>query len=504
VTALAESRPALATAARLSPASLATLPASVDRPDYDRTRPATGVVHLGIGAFHRAHQAFYLDALNRKGLGSYGVTGVSLRRADVREALEPQGGLYTLVVRDGARTSYRVIGSVQGVLLAPEDPAAVLARLTDPATRLVTLTITEKGYCLVPGGHLDVANPDIVHDLATPAAPRTAVGFLVEALARIRSAGGVPPTLLSCDNLPSNGHLLRAALTELGERREAGLGRWIEANVAVPCSMIDRIVPATTERDRAEVAQALGVLDQGAVIAEPFSQWVVENRVAAGFPDFAAVGVEIVDDVAAYERMKLRLLNGCHSSIAYLGQLAGYEMVAEALEDLNLRRFVERMMADEIAPTVSGFAADQLAAYSATVIRRFENKAMRHRTWQISMDGSQKLPQRLIGTLTDRVLAGAPFERLALALAAWFRFLAGTDDAGKKIEISDPRAAELGRLADGKLPEETVVAGMLERSGLFAPALAHSTALAAALAGSLRMLRRDGAKKVLAMPMFGG
>jgi fructuronate reductase len=490
--------------ARLSARTLAGLPASVVRPHYERGRLGSGVVHLGIGAFHRAHQAVYLDELIGRHRGAFGILGVSLRHANVRDALEPQDGLYTFLVRDGRHTTCRVIGSVLRVLVAPEDPETVLRNLTDPATRLVTLTVTEKGYCLAPGGRLDARHPEIARDLARPEAPRTAIGFLVEALSRIRAAGTSPPTLLSCDNLPSNGHLLRAALVDFAERRDAGLARWIDSTVATPSSMIDRIVPATVERDLAEVADTLGVVDRGAVVAEPFSQWVIEAHMSEGFPPLGEVGAEIVPDVAPYERMKLRLLNGCHSSIAYLGQLAGYDFVADALDDPRLRHFLERMMAEEIAPTLTEFSAERLADYSATLIRRFGNKAIRHRTWQISMDGSQKLPQRLIGTLADRARTGAPAERISLAIAAWFRFLAGTDDAGRPIEISDPRAAELVRLADPALPETVVVANMLERSGLFPPTLVRNTALRTMLSELLHLLRRHGAKEVLTMPALGG
>ncbi len=495
---------AASAAARLTPDRLTALPARVVRPDYDRRQAGTGIVHLGIGAFHRAHQAVYVDELNRRRSGPFAITGVSLRHGAVRDALEPQDGLYTVVIRDTARIDYRVIGSVRRVLLAPEDPRAVLDRLVDPATRLVTLTVTEKGYCLAPDRSLDPAHPEIAHDLASPEAPRTAIGFLVEAMRRIRAAGTAPPTVLSCDNLPSNGQLLRRTLAAFAARRAPDLGRWIEASVAVPSAMIDRIVPATTEQDLSDVAAALGVADPGAVVAEPFSQWVIEESVAEGFPDFAAVGVEMVADVAPYERLKLRMLNGCHSSIAYLSQLAGYAFVAEALDDPNMRRFIARMMAEEIAPTLAEFTTQRLADYAATVIRRFENKAMRHRTWQIAMDGSQKLPQRLIGTLADRVQSGAPFGRIALALAAWFRFLAGSDDGGGRIEVSDPRAREMAVLVDSGLPESVAVDNMLRRSGLFPPALAGSAALAAALADDLRLLRHHGARSVLAMQEFGG
>ncbi|HYB10432.1 MAG TPA: mannitol dehydrogenase family protein, partial [Alphaproteobacteria bacterium] len=274
--AAAETSPVTTRAVRLDSRHLATLPAAIRVPAYDRNRLEAGIVHLGIGAFHRAHQAVYIDDLLHKRFGPWGITGISLRQATVREALEPQDGLYTVVSRERARADYRVIGSVKSVLVATENPEAVLRCLTAPATRVVTITVTEKGYCFATDGRLDSNHPEIKHDLAAPRAPTSTIGFLVEALRRIRASGKAAPTIVSCDNLPSNGSTLRRTLIDFASLHADGLAAWIEGSVAVPSTMVDRIVPAATEADRAEVKSALAVEDRGTVVGEPFSQWVVE------------------------------------------------------------------------------------------------------------------------------------------------------------------------------------------------------------------------------------
>ena len=482
---------------RLEARWLKDLPSEVRGLSYDRNRIDTGIVHLGIGAFHRAHQAVYLDDLLSKEVEPWGIVGVSLRHSAVRDALEPQDGLYTLVVRHDSRTEYRVIGSVKSVLVAPEDPEAVIRRLAAPSTRLVTLTVTEKGYCLAPDGKIDPALPEIGHDLKTPDRPKSAVGFIVEALRRIRDAETPPPTILSCDNLPSNGRALRQALIDFAARRDEKLANWIERNAAIPSSMIDRIVPATTEADLAEVEAVLTFADWGAVVGEPFSQWVIEDRLGDRFPPLAGVGAEIVPDVGPYERMKLRMLNGCHSSIAYLGQLAGCEYVCDALAEPCLRHFIERMMVEEIAPTLSHFSNGRLNSYGAELMRRFANRAIRHRTWQISMDGSQKLPQRLFATIEDRLRSGASIKRLTLAVAAWIEFLGGKDDRGRPIDVSDPYARDLTRWADVQQSEAQIVANLVDRSGIFPESLRRSERFRRKLVDALALLRRLGAKEAL-------
>jgi len=434
---------------RLSQTSLAALPADVARPAYDLAAVNVGIVHLGVGAFHRAHQAVYVDDRLAAGEGDWAICGASLRAADTAEALTPQDGLYTLATRDASGEALRVVGSLRNLLVAPADPEALLAAMSDPQVRIVTLTVTEKGYCHDPAsGRLNEDHPDIRHDLASPARPKSAPGFLVEALARRRAAGVAPFTILSCDNLPSNGATARKVVARLAALRSAALGRWVEGEVAFPSSMIDRIVPATTDEDRARIAARLGVSDAWPVVTEPFTQWVVEDHFPTGRPRFEESGVTMVANVAPYELAKLRLLNGSHSTLAYLGYLSGYETVAEAMADAKLAALIAGLMAKESAPTLDARATGDLAPYMRELLARFCNPALRHRTWQIAMDGSQKLPQRLLGTIRARLAAGAPIDRLALGVAAWMRYVTGVDEQGRAIDVRDPLAARLKAIAE--------------------------------------------------------
>jgi fructuronate reductase len=333
---------------RLSNATLGDLPPNIERPGYDRTTIATGVVHLGVGAFHRAHQALVFDKAIAAGDLRWGVLGVSLRSPSVRDQMAPQDNLYSLVERDGSGQRTKVIGAVRAVLVAPEDPTAVVAALAAPDTHLATLTITEKGYKL-RGGQLDLNDPDIVHDLADLAAPRTAPGFLVAGLAARRDAGLRPFTALSCDNLPHNGGLLRDAVLAIARAHDADLAAWIEQNGAFPQTMVDRIVPATTTADVDAMAGRLAMEDHVPVNTEPFFQWVIEDRFCGPRPAFETLGVQLTDDVAPWEEAKLRLLNGAHSGIAYLGGLAGVEFVHEFVADTTGRRFVEALWRESVA-----------------------------------------------------------------------------------------------------------------------------------------------------------
>ncbi|WP_306222602.1 mannitol dehydrogenase family protein [Bosea beijingensis] len=430
---------------RLSASALAGLPASVRRPAYDRAALKPGIVHLGLGAFARGHLAEYTEDALEKRFGAWGITGASLQRPDQRDRLKPQDGLYTLLKLAPAGPELRVIGSVLDVLVAPESPSALIARLAAPETRIVSLTVTEKGYCHDPAtGRLKADHPDIVHDLANPHAPRSAVGILVAGLKARRDAGLGPFTALCCDNLPSNGHVLRGLVRDLAALTDDKLAAWIEANGAFPATMVDRIVPATTEADIAEVARLIGAEDAAPVIGEPFRQWAIEDVFAAGRPDWHEVGAQMVSEVAPFEFMKLRMLNGAHSSLAYLGYLAGHETVAEASGDPVLARFLGGLWA-EIIPTVPAPQGVVLADYAKALLTRFQNPAIRHRTWQIAMDGSQKLPQRLLGTIRERLKAGAGIDHLALGVAAWMRYVTGTDEKGGAIDVRDPLVAELKR-----------------------------------------------------------
>lgn len=460
------------TSSHLSDASLHSLPERVTIPGYDRSKVVPGIVHLGVGAFHRAHQAAYVDDCLAAGETGWGITGVSLRSADTRDALTPQDGLYTLAIRSSGIEKLQVIGSIGAMLVAPEDPDAVLAVLTDPRTRIVTLTITEKAYLRAAGGGLDTAHPDIVHDLANREMPRTAHGFLAEALARRRAAGTPPFTVLCCDNLPANGATLHRLLTEFAELRDARLGvkgdagiaDHIAHQVAFPSSMVDRIVPATTDADRARIAEELGVEDAWPVMTEPFCQWVVEDNFPGGRPAWEDFGVTMVGDVGPFEDMKLRLLNGSHSAIAYLGLLSGHATVDRAFADPAIRAFVDALWAEAI-PTLPKNAGLDTASYTAELAERFSNTALAHRTAQIANDGSQKLPQRIVASALECIEAGAVPEHLTLVIAAW---IAACEARGKTLperHFTDPLDVPLAALFERSLPTEEMVTAVFDLAG---------------------------------------
>jgi fructuronate reductase len=482
---------------RLSTQTLADLPADVIRPGYDRTQVKAGVVHLGIGAFHRAHQAVVFDDALNAGDLRWGITAASLRSPSVRDQMEPQDGLYTMLVRDGGSEQARIIGAVQDVIVAPQDPQALIAALASPDTHIVTLTITEKGYKLDPAtGALIEHDPQLAADLVSLASPRTAPGYLVAALAQRKAAGLAPFTAISCDNLPHNGTRLRNAVLALAARHDVTLADWIAEQGAFPETMIDRIVPATTPDDIAALTARLGVEDQAMVKTEPFIQWVIEDNFCGPRPDFGA-GVQITVAVAPWEEAKLRLLNGAHSGIAYLGGLAAIDYVHEVLALPEARIFVEALW-DEAETTLSPPAELDVAAYRHELIARFENPTLRHRTRQIAMDGSQKLPQRLLATIAARLDAGQGIDALTLAVAAWVRWQAGQDDLGQPHVIDDPLATPIAAALGAATTTQARVAAILAFDAVIPPALGANLHFRDALTHWLTILEHDGARVALA------
>ena len=490
---------AMTTRPRLAAAMLDRLPAGVLRPSYDRSAVATGIVHLGIGAFHRAHQAVMTDAVLARGDLRWGTLGASLRSPETRDALAPQDGLYTVAVRDEQGERLQVVGSVGTLMVAPENPHALLAAMASPTVGIVSLTVTEKGYCHAPAtGDLDERHPDIVHDLAHPKASRSAPGLIVEAL-RLRRAAGVPAfTALCCDNLPHNGATLKRVLVRFATLRDLDLGRFVAGELRCPSTMVDRIVPATTDADREAIAGKLGFHDAWPVLTEPFSQWVVEDDFAAGRPDWDAVGATFVSDVAPFELAKLRLLNGSHSALAYLGNLAGHETVADTMAAPGFALFVRDLMLEEAIPTLPQVPGLDLDRYAASLVARFRNPALRHRTWQIAMDGSQKLPQRLLDTIRDRIAAGASFERLALGVAAWMRYATARDDMGRSIDLRDPLADELRRRTAGIHDAGALIDALLGLDSVFAADLPAEPRFRAAVEAALSELLESGAAATVA------
>lgn len=448
------------------------MPANILTPALAK-RPATGIVHLGLGAFFRAFGCVYVaDAMAAAG-GDWGVVGVSLRSPDTRDALQGQGWAYTSVTLAAGAEIPRVISVLNNVLVAPEDPSAVLAALVDPAVKIVSLTVTEKGYCHNPAtGALNRSHPDIQHDLAQDL-PRSALGYLVRGLQMRRAAGLAPFTVLTCDNLPENGKMVRGVVLELAALIDLELADWIAEQGRFPSTMVDRITPATTPADIARVAALTGVHDAAPVMHEAFSQWAIEDDFVGGErPDFAAAGAEMVSDVTAHEHMKLRMLNGTHSSLAYLGYLAGHETIADTMADPVFVSYL-RQLWSEIIPAVTAPAGVNLNAYADALFARYANPSIRHRTWQIAMDGSQKLPQRLLGTLRENLEAGRASPRLCLAVAAWMRYVSGTDEAGQPIDVRDPLAARLQALSQAEDSPAAKVAVLLSLPEIFPADLAE-------------------------------
>jgi fructuronate reductase len=478
---------------RLSDETLANARGGAWPGAYDRAGVEIGVVHLGPGAFHRAHQAPVFDAL----LASdprWGVCGVSLRSPAVRDALAPQDGLYTMVELD-AEVRVRIVGSMKQLLTAAETPAAVLERLASPHTRLITLTITEKGYCLTPAGELDLAHPDIAFDLAQPASPRSAVGWLTAGLRARRAAGLAGLPIVSCDNLTDNGRKLGDAVMVLAEAQgDADLAAWIQQEVRFPNTMVDSITPATDDALRGRVSAAIGLSDAWPIQREAFTQWVIEDRLGADGERLASGGVTLAADVRPFEQAKLRLLNGAHSTLAYLGLLAGLPTVADATADPALGPFVERLMRQDIAPSLAPTPGLDLPAYITSILARFRNRAIAHQLSQIAWDGSQKLPFRLLGTIADALDAGRPTQRLALPLAAWMLFAARR--ARSADPLVDPLAATIAQIAAAPEPQQP--AQFLALKALFSSRLAADAHFLQEVARAHQRLSQGDVRAVLA------
>ncbi|WP_282609841.1 mannitol dehydrogenase family protein [Pelagibius sp. Alg239-R121] len=482
---------------RLSAITRTELPSSVARPSFDRSTTGVGIIHLGIGAFHRAHEAVYTDDVLTHSGGDWAICGVSLRQRTVQDQMDPQDGLYCVVERDGDGDRCRVIDAVTETLFAPDDPPALVARMAAPATKIVSLTVTEKGYCHDPAsGKLNLEDPGIVRDLNNPDRPSTAIGFLAAALNIRRLAGEKPFTVMTCDNLPHNGRMLASLVAAYAAELESAFSDWIRSEVAFPCTMVDRIVPATTDEELDALAQRLGMRDEAAVICEPFRQWVIEDNFAMGRPAWEEAGAQMVKDVGPFEDMKLRLLNGSHSMLAYLGFLAGYETIAETMAEPAFERLVRRYMNDEATPSLSLPPGVDLDSYKDQLVARFKNPALKHRTWQIAMDGSQKLPQRLLSVVRSRLEQGGSFELAALAVAGWMRYVTGEDEKGRIIDVRDPLADRLGAISrEAKGDLSRMAASYLAVGEVFGDDLPEADDFRVAVFAALSGLYSSGAKR---------
>jgi fructuronate reductase len=393
----------------------------IELPGYDREAIKIGIVHFGPGAFHRAHQAVFTDDALTKSGGDWGICGVSLNSRGTAEAMTAQHGLYTLAIKDKT-PRYRVIGAMKEALCARDDPARVLERLSAASTKFVTMTITEKGYALTADGHLDKMNPAIQQDLLNPETPVSAIGYLVLAIRDRKNKDLLPLTIISCDNLPDNGHKLATVCIEYAQDLDAELADYIKANVRFPNTMVDSITPATDEAVKNTVAEETGLIDAVPVQREAFKQWVIEDNLPEDRPDWAGAGAIITSDVAGFEKTKLRILNGAHSTLTYLGLLAGLESVEDAINEPHLRRFVDTMIVHETIPTIEAPKGLSLKHYWSQIIARFENPHIRHLLEQISHDGSQKIPARILPVIMAHIRQGHLAKRACFVLSAWIVF----------------------------------------------------------------------------------
>ena len=466
-------------------------------PAYDRAGLTEGVAHIGVGGFHRAHQARYHDDLLVAGAREWAICGVGVLPGDARmqEALDAQDGLYTLVERSGGDETARVIGSITSYLLAPDDPEAAIEKLAAETTRIVSLTVTEGGYNLSDvTGEFDAENPDVVHDLQPDATPRTTFGLVVEALARRREHAIPPFTVMSCDNLQGNGHLARLAFTTFARLRDADLGDWVDAEVAFPNSMVDRITPATTDADRRDVRERFGIEDRWPVVCEPFTQWVLEDAFSVGRPRYEEVGVQVVSDVEPYELMKLRLLNASHQALAYFGHLLGHEYVHEAAQDPLLCRFVRAYMDEEATPTLPPVPGVDLEEYKRTLIERFSNEGVRDTVARLAAESSDRIPKWLVPVIRAQLESGGDVHRAAAVVASWARYAQGTDEQGRPIEVVDRLREQVCELARGAREDPDV---FIANRDLFGD-LAESERFAGAYREALTSLYQRGARETLA------
>ena len=425
------------TTQRLS--SNTVVPDNVGLPDYNPESHGAGIVHIGVGAFHRAHQAVYTDDALAANGGDWRITGVSLRGTEVADALNPQDGRYTLLKRSDGGTKARVIGSIAGVFSAARNSAGVMQALTNRDTRIVSLTVTEKGYGIDRAtGGVDAGHQAIAHDLDDPRNPVGTIGLIVESLRQRRSLGLPAYTVLCCDNLPENGKMIRSGVLDFAIRLDEALRDWIAADAAFPCTMVDRITPASTAKTLSDTEALIGARDMAAIETEPFSQWVIEDNFPQGRPAWEAGGAIFVDDVAPYERMKLRMLNGCHSMIAYAGFLAKCPYVRDAMANADIAALVRRHLV-AAAETLEPLSGIEFIDYATELTNRFSNPEIAHETYQIAMDGSEKLPQRFLEPAIWALDHKQDIRPFAFGVAAWMRYCLGVHDDGSQYALNDPR-----------------------------------------------------------------
>jgi mannitol 2-dehydrogenase len=478
--------------------ALESLDGAVQKPRYDRRQVAIGIVHFGVGGFHRAHQAMYVDALMNLGKAlDWGICGVGTMSVDerMRDVMSAQDGLYTLVLKHSDGTlEPRVVGSIVDYLYAPDDPEAVINRLADPLTRIVSMTITEGGYNIDHvTGEFDANNPLVQEDLQPGAVPQSVFGLVVEGLARRKARGIRPFTVMSCDNIQGNGHVARRVFTAFARLRDPELADWIEREVRFPSSMVDRITPATTDADRALVAEQLHIADGWPVVCEPFTQWVLEDEFVDGRPPFEDVGVQIVDSVEPYELMKLRLLNASHQALCYPGYLVGYRLVHEVCQDPLFRDFLMRYMDDEGTPTLPPVPGIDLVEYKHSLLERFSNAYVRDTVARLCAESSDRIPKFLLPVIREQLEHGGEITRSTAVVALWARYDEGVDEQGEPIEVVDQLRDRLMAAARRQRVDPTA---FIDDHGVFGD-LAKDERFRSAYLASLAMIHEHGARALL-------
>ena len=482
--------------------NLSNTPQSIEhKPLYDREKMVARIVHIGFGAFHRAHQALITDRLLNKGNSDWAICEVNIVGGEeLINDIRKQDHLYTVLEKGAISKQAYIIGSVKESLLAPTDGIeTILEKMADPVVEIVSLTVTEKGYCMLPGGTgLDLNNQFIKSDLISPTKPMSAPGVIVEALYRRMQRGLKSFTALSCDNMPENGLVLKKAILDLANARDPELAQWIETNTTFPCTMVDRIVPAATAETLNEIQDVLGgMFDPCGIACEPFIQWVIEDNFVTDRPNWNEVGAEFVDNVVPYEEMKLRMLNGSHSFLAYLGYLAGYEHINDCMKDESFKQATLSLMLQQQAPTLNVPPQVNLQQYAEKLIERFSNPSLKHRTWQIAMDGTQKLPQRMLDSIRWHIKHNSDFSLLALGVAGWMRYVGGIDDNNQIIDIRDPMSEQLRKVVNTTIDGAERVDQLLKLKTVFGTDLPKNEKLKTLLKNYYLSLMKNGAKSTL-------
>ncbi|CAG23730.1 fructuronate reductase [Photobacterium profundum] len=473
----------------------------VIRPNYDRTALKSRIVHLGFGAFHRAHQALFTSEMLDKNGSDWGICEINLFGGeDLIKQLREQDHLYTVAEKGADATTVKMVGSVTESLHPVLDgQRAVLEKMAEEQVAIVSMTITEKGYCADPAtGRLDKNNGLIKADLANPSEPNSAIGYIVEAL-RIRRELNIKPfTVMSCDNVQENGHVARAAVLDFAMLVDKDLAGWIETNVTFPCTMVDRIVPAATAETLAEITTLVGVEDPCGIACEPFRQWVIEDNFVNGRPEWNIVGAEFVTDVVPFEVMKLRMLNGSHSFLAYLGYLGGYAHISDTMTNESYRKAAFDMMMKAQAPTLNMPEGTDLEGYANLLINRFTNPSLKHQTWQIAMDGSQKIPQRMGGSLRFHLDAGSDYKWLAMGIAGWMTYISGSDEKANPIDVRDPMVDLFKEIYQQHGINTSVVKALLGIEAIFGTDLIKNEELVTAITDAYQLIITDGARAAVA------